>query len=348
MYILAVESSCDDTSASVIKVIDKKIDKLKVLSNVIAPQPIHKQFGGVVPEIAARKHAVNVIPTIESALKKANLALGDVDVFAVTIGPGLVTSLISGIETVKTLAYTYNKPIIGVNHIEGHIYANFIDPKEEIVFPSVILTVSGGHTTLVLMKKHGKYEIIGNTRDDAAGEAYDKGAKMLGLSYPGGPEISKYAEKFENNPNVSEKDVKINLPRPMLGSGDYDFSFSGLKTALLYSLRKDKNWKNRVPEYAFEYQQAINDVLVKKTIKAAKEYKVKGIMLSGGVSANSALREQFRVKISKEFDKISFNVPELQFTTDNAGMIATTAYYKIKKRKFTNWKKLKLNVKIKL
>ena len=257
MYILGVETSCDESAASIIKA-DPKTGRLQVLSNIISSQiEIHKKYGGVVPEIAAREHVLNILPVINEALEKAKIQPNKIDVLGITKGPGLITSLITGMETIRSLAYAWKKPVIEINHIEGHIYANFIDSSQFINFPALILTVSGGHTTLVLMAKSGKIKIIGETRDDAAGEAYDKAAKMLNLGYPGGPIISQYADQCKKG--------SIGLPRPMLNSPDFDFSFSGLKTALLYQLQKDKNWRKKIPEYCFEYQQAIIDILVHKS-----------------------------------------------------------------------------------
>ncbi len=339
MKILGIETSCDETAAAIL---EGKNNKLKVLSNVISSQiNIHKQWGGVVPEVAAREHVLHILPVIDKAFSKAKIKKDDLKAIAIANGPGLITSLIVGIETAKTLSYAWQKPIIGINHIEGHIYANFIGndsilEKSKNIFPSLILTVSGGHNMLILMKDYNKYKIIGETRDDAAGEALDKAAQLLGLGYPGGPIISKMAKKFK------EKST-INLPRPMINSKNFDFSFSGLKTALLYEIQKDKNYQNRIPEYCYEFQQAIIDVLIHKTIKAGKKYKVKSIMLAGGVSANLKLREQMASAIANNLPKIIFNIPNLKYTTDNAAMIASAGYWKAKDKKFTDWQKIKIN-----
>lgn len=343
MRILGIETSCDETAASII---DGDAKKITVLSNVISSQiEIHKKYGGVVPEVAAREHVLNILPVVNEALVKAGIKRNEapkkIDAIAVTIGPGLITSLIVGVETAKTLAYVWRLPIIPINHIEGHIYANFIDDYKNIKLPAIILTVSGGHTMLVLMKKHGKLETIGETRDDAAGEAFDKAAKLMDIGYPGGPIISAMAEKFDG-------ENKISLPRPMLTAAGFDFSFSGLKTALLYQLKKDKNWRNRIPEYSQDFQQAIIDVLVSKTIKAAKKYNVKTVMLAGGVAANKELRRQLQNTVEQKLEAVDFKMPELQYTTDNAAMIAAAGFFKAKDKKTLNWTKLKVDCNLKL
>ena len=393
MIILGIETSCDETAAAVVRVENEKIE---VLSNIVSSQiNLHKKYGGVVPEVAAREHVLNILPVVNEALKKAGIkrenlfltkphpnpllikergykkeeAGKKIDLIAVTTGPGLITSLLVGTETAKTLSYVWKIPAIGINHIEGHIYANFIAPLTRrdsgVQFPIIILTVSGGHTMLILMKGHGQYEILGETRDDAAGEAFDKAAKILGIGYPGGPIISKYAGKFiksKINPPVGgQKSKKIppspfikgGLPRPMIDSPNYDFSFSGLKTALLYQVQKDKKWRGKIPEYCHEFQQAVIDVLIKKTIKAAKKLGVKTIMLSGGVAANIELRKQFKIPVKKELADTIFFVPELKYTTDNAAMIAAAGYFrainnpKILKDK-NSWQKLKVDCNLEL
>jgi N6-L-threonylcarbamoyladenine synthase len=372
MIILGIETSCDETAAAVIC---GSKDKVEVLSNIVSSQiEIHKKYGGVVPEMAAREHVLNILPVINEALEKAgitrNNAAKKIDAIAVTVGPGLITSLIVGVETAKTLAYVWNIPIVAVNHIEGHIYANFVGTKtnnqdtitKRNIFPSLILTVSGGHTMLVLMKGHGKFEIIGDTRDDAAGEAFDKAAKMMEIGYPGGPAIAAKAaelqKKIPQPPCLAGRQALslqfggqargLTLPRPMINSGNFEFSFSGLKTALLYELKKDKNWKKRKPEYSSEFQQAVVDVLISKTIKAAKKFGVKNIMLAGGVAANLELRKQMDEKIKNLIPVSIFNIPDLQYTTDNAVMVATAGYYKALRKKFTPWQKLKADCNLKL
>lgn len=339
MIILGIESSCDETAASIVE-INQKTGKSKTLSNVISSQiAIHQKYGGVIPEVAAREHVFNVLPVVHEALETAKITPKKIDAIAVTKGPGLITSLITGTETAKTLAYVWNKPLIGVNHIAGHIYSDFLEVEQKISFPLVVLTVSGGHTNLVLMKSHNNFKIIGETRDDAAGEAYDKGAKMLELGYPGGPIVSKYAKEFAETGQKSN----ITLPRPMIGNG-LDFSFSGLKTALLYQIQKDKNWKKRIPEYCFAYQEAIIDILSRKAIAAAKKYQAKTIMLSGGVSANAELRTYLAQKVAKELSEINLIIPKLSYTTDNAAMIALAGYYALQDGAKTSWQKLKVDV----
>ncbi|OGZ40276.1 MAG: tRNA (adenosine(37)-N6)-threonylcarbamoyltransferase complex transferase subunit TsaD [Candidatus Portnoybacteria bacterium RIFCSPLOWO2_02_FULL_40_15] len=345
MIILGIETSCDDTCAAVVKR-DKKGHK--ILSNVVSSQvKVHAPFGGIVPNLAAREHLKNIRPCLEKALKDADVKPKHIDLIAVTIGPGLIPSLLVGTNFAKALAYAWKKPIIGINHIEGHIYANWLKPVGENyklqipnsknLFPALCLVVSGGHTQLILMKGHRKYKLLGETRDDAAGEAFDKTAKLLGLGYPGGPIISKLAQKG----NI----YVFDLPRPMLNSKNYDFSFSGLKTAVLYLIKnlkkKNQNIKSLIPAIAAEFQQAAIDVLINKTIKAAKEYKVKTIMLSGGVAANQELRKQMTKAVKKEIPNSKFYVPDSNLCTDNAAMIAAAAYYHKKiSGKTKTWSKI--------
>jgi len=339
LTILAVETSCDETAASIVKS-NPQNGKILVLSNIISSQiEIHKKYGGVVPEVAAREHVLNILPVINEALIKAKITPQKIDLLAITKGPGLITSLITGLETVRALSLAWQKPVLEINHIEGHIYSNFINPSSPIRFPAIILTVSGGHTNLVLMDKSNKIKIIGETLDDAAGEAYDKGAKMLGLDYPGGPLLAKEAEKFKQSGKFSS----LIFPRPMINSNNLDFSFSGLKTALLYQIQKDAGWKKRIPEYCFAYQQAIIDVLITKALKAANKFQAKTIMLSGGVSANQELRSQFQEKIKSSKIKANFITPYKDYTTDNAAMIAAAATFKINSRKITQFSKLRVD-----
>lgn len=359
MYILGIETSCDETAASVIKA-DPKTGRILVLSNIISSQiEIHQKYGGVVPEVAAREHVLNILPVIDEALLKAKVKPARLDLLAITKGPGLITSLISGLETVRALSFAWNKPVIEINHIEGHIYSNFINPESKINYPALILTVSGGHTNLVLMDKDKRLKIIGETLDDAAGEAYDKGAKMMGLGYPGGPKVAALADEYVKSQKIIKQSKAksatkspvessvitsaISLPRPMLTSPNFNFSFSGLKTALLYQLQKDKNWSKRIPEYCFAYQEAIIDILTIKTIKAAKKFSAQTIMLSGGVSANQVLRDHLKETIAKELPKVNFLVPAKIYTTDNATMIAAAAVFKIKHRASLNYQKLRVD-----
>ena len=326
MKILGIETSCDETS---IAVLETKNNKIKVLSNIVSSQvKIHAPYGGVVPSLAAREHEKNLKPVFEKSLKEAKVKISEIDLIAVTIGPGLEIALWKGINFAKSLAQSSKKPVITVNHLEGHIYSNWLtpiaNPKSKIlnpkkIFPALNLIVSGGHTQLVLMTAHGKFKIIGETQDDAAGEAFDKVARMMNLGYPGGPIVSKLAEK--GNPK------KFTLPRPMLNQKNYNFSFSGLKTAVLYLLKDlgEINEKTKT-DICASFQQAVIDVLVKKTIKAAKEYKTKSILLSGGVSANKLLRNTLKKETKKL--KILYSQPDLEYTGDNAAMIALVGYYK--------------------
>ncbi|MFC1540697.1 tRNA (adenosine(37)-N6)-threonylcarbamoyltransferase complex transferase subunit TsaD [Candidatus Margulisiibacteriota bacterium] len=310
MNILAIETSCDETSAAVVK------DGQKILSNIIATQvEFHKKYGGIVPEVASRKHVEVINPIIAEALGKAKVKLKDLDAVAVTYGPGLVGSLLVGICAAKAIAYSLDIPLIGVNHLEGHIYANFLVDKPK--FPFICLIVSGGHTMIVLVKDHGKYEVLGRTRDDAAGEAFDKVARFLKLGYPGGPIIDKLAK---------EGDAKaINFTRPMLNEG-FDFSFSGIKTAVVNHVNKmTGDSRLATGDIAASFQQAVVDVLVAKTIRAAKKHKCKSITLAGGVAANSLLRQDLAEKGRGQ--GLGVEVPPITLCTDNAAMIGCAAYY---------------------
>ena len=345
MIILSIDTSCDDTCIAVLKIEKKKI---KVLSNIVSSQiEIHKEYGGVFPSLAKREHEKNLVPVLKQALKNARRKekFKKPDLIAVTIGPGLEPCLWVGLNFAKSLSLVWNIPLIPVNHIEGHILANFINhiPK----FPMLALIVSGGHTQLILMKKLGSYKIIGETRDDAAGECFDKTARILGLPYPGGPNIAHWAKQF----STSNLKNPVKLPRPMMFTKDYDFSFSGLKTAVLYEYKKrdkkTRSSKKYIAEVAKEIQQSIIDVLIKKTFKAAKDYKVKTIILGGGVSANQELRKQFKKKIAKELPKCFFSVPELKTCTDNAAMIGIAGYFN-KKNASKNPQKIKVNSNLRI
>jgi len=309
-----LESSCDETSAAVVK------NGRDVLSNIISSQiKDHKKFGGVVPEVASRKHIENISHVIDTALDEAGLSFDDLNGIAVTYGPGLVGALLIGLTTAKALAYAKKLPLIGVNHIEGHIYANFIQHKE-LEPPFVCLVASGGHSHIVHMVDYGKYELMGITRDDAAGEAFDKIARALGLGYPGGPLVDKVAK--EGNTSA------IDFPRAYLEEGSYDFSFSGLKSAVLNYLNSlnMKGIKPNIPDVAASFQQAVVDVLSDKLIAAAEEKKSPYAVLAGGVAANSRLREELRNKGAKKGIKVLFPDPIL--CTDNAAMIGSVGYYK--------------------
>ncbi|MGI5840096.1 MAG: tRNA (adenosine(37)-N6)-threonylcarbamoyltransferase complex transferase subunit TsaD [bacterium] len=315
--VLGIETSCDETSAAVVR------DGREVLSNVIASQiDVHRKYGGVVPEIASRKHLELVLPVIQEALEKAGVELDDLTAVAVTRGPGLVGALLVGVAAAKSIAYARRLPLIGVNHIEGHIYANFLSLSEP-EFPYLCLIVSGGHSDLVLIRGHGDYEPLGRTRDDAAGEAFDKVARVMGLGYPGGPLIDSLAKT--GNPQA------IELPRAKLDNGPYDFSFSGLKTAVINYLHRAKQKREPVAaaDLAASFQQAIVDVLVDKTIAAARQYGAVRIMLAGGVAANSALRNTLRAAAAADGRELS--VPPPVLCTDNAAMIAGAGYYRLRR-----------------
>jgi len=337
MRILGIETSCDETSAAVAESDGRSFE---VRSNVVSSQiKIHAKYGGVVPEVAARKHVEAILPVVEKALGPGGAE--KIDAVAVASGPGLITSLLVGNEVAKILSWFWKKPLARINHIEAHIYANWFLNKK-INFPALCLVVSGGHTELILMRGHGKHEVIGETRDDAAGECFDKTAKILGLGYPGGPAIAAVAARFK----IEDLRFKIELPRPMIDTKDFDFSFSGLKTAVLYAARDLSNkykMEEIVPAMAYEVQEAIVDVLIYKTIKAAKKYNVKTVMLAGGVSANERLRERFSGVMEKELPGVDWNVPPFEYCTDNAAMVAAAGYFHAIKKDFTPWQKLKVD-----
>lgn len=317
MTILGIETSCDETSAAVL---EGTGSSLTLKSNIVASSlAMHIPTGGIIPENAAREQLKYILPVINEALEKAEMKLQDIDAIAVTYGPGLIGSLLVGVETAKTIAYTLNKPLIPVNHMIGHIYANFIDVNT-IEFPLLALVVSGGHTDLLLMKKHGHFQLLGGTRDDAAGEALDKIGRLIGVAYPAGPVIEKLAK--EGDPK------RFRFPRPLVGSPDYDFSFSGLKTAVLREVKQletiDEQAKKDISRGTLD---AIIDILIKKTLKAAAEHNVKSIILSGGVAANQTLRDGFTKEIEKRRMDLSFYVPPRSLCTDNAAMIAAAAYF---------------------
>ena len=309
---LAIESSCDETACAIL------INGREVLSNIISTQiELHKKFGGVVPEVASRKHIENIPMVVQEALEEANITFDDVDHIAVTYGPGMVGAVLVGLSYAKALAYTLDIPLVGVNHIEGHVSANYIEDKN-LKPPFITLIVSGGHTHLVEVKVYGKYEILGKTRDDASGEAFDKIARAMGLGYPGGPIIDRLAKQGNKN--------AIDFPRACMDEG-YDFSFSGLKSAVLNYLnaKKMKNEEIVVEDVAASFQEAVVEVLSTKAIKAAKEKGYDTIALAGGVAANSALREKLTTMCSKE--NISVKYPSLILCTDNAAMIGCAGYY---------------------
>ncbi|MCK4554363.1 tRNA (adenosine(37)-N6)-threonylcarbamoyltransferase complex transferase subunit TsaD [Candidatus Parcubacteria bacterium] len=433
MIIVAIETSCDETAVAIVKF---SRNRAEVLSNIISSQvKAHSKYGGVVPSLASRMHLKNMVPVLKRAFKQAekhktgrgkrgiHFDKNKIDYVAVTNGPGLIPALMIGVNTAKSLSYALNKPLVGIHHIEGHIYANWLkknlesgiwnleNKKQKVKneklkmqkledskfqnydlwkpeFPILCLTVSGGHTQLILMKKDLNYKIIGETMDDAAGEAFDKIAKLLNLGYPGGPLVEKMAKKGDRN--------KFKFTRPMINSKDYNFSFSGLKTAVLYEVRSRQTFshldsclpdRQALPEgervnskfsarggpalgwqilrprrtslglanskfksdIAASFQQAVIDVLVFKTIKAAKQYKAKNIILGGGVSANRELQKQFKKAINKELPNTEYQILNTNLSTDNAFMIAIAAYYRIKNDKgIGNWKNIKADANLKI
>ncbi len=314
MKILAIESSCDETAAAVVE------DGVKTLSTVVSSSTtMHAKYGGIVPEVAAREQLKCIIPTIEEALKVASLDLSSIDALAIAVGPGLIGSLLVGVETVKTMALTSGKPVIPVNHVLAHMYANFID-NPTITFPAISLVVSGGHTELFLMESEKKLTWLGGTLDDAAGEAFDKTARLLGFENRGGVAIQESARKSE---------AVAKLPRPLMYDKTLHFSFSGLKTAILREWQKQKSPDETfIAGLAYEVQESITDVLVSKTIHAATAYHAKSILISGGVAANLRLREKFQSTIHALPSPISFHVPPVTLCTDNAVYIASYAYFR--------------------
>lgn len=312
MNIFAIESSCDETAAALVQ------DGVHEISSFLATsRELHEATGGVVPEVAARKQVEFILPVIEQTLEKAKMTKDAIDAIAVTVGPGLIGSLLVGVEAAKTLSLFWQKPLIPVNHLVGHIYANFVDAPKAPEFPALVLIVSGGHTDLVLMRGHGDLEYIGGTIDDAAGEAFDKTARLLGISkYLGGVKLSQLAATCETNLLAGQ------LPRPKIHDDDFDFSFSGLKTAVrrLYETQKPP-----VEQVALEFETAVVDVLVTKTMRAAEKLKVKTIMLGGGVSANSRLRRELEAEAS--IRSLELHVPPLRLCGDNAIYIASAAYF---------------------
>jgi len=352
MKILGIESSCDDTSVALMDCSKRGCFAVKELT--ASQIEVHKKYGGVVPEIAGRLHAEKIVPLIEEVLSGSKP-----DSIAVTSGPGLITGLIVGVEAARTLSYTWGTPLVGVNHIEGHIHAVEISTTNKIKYPALALVVSGGHTELIYIKKENKYKKIGATVDDAAGECFDKVAKLLDLSYPGGPEISKMA--------ITGKTDVIKFPRPMLEQKNFNFSFSGLKTSALYWLQKNtviarnvatkqsdghgissssrlsvtpRNDKITTADFCASLEQAIVDVLIGKTIRAAKKYQPKTIILAGGVAANKKLRTDLAEKIKAEFPNTKFVLPDTKYCMDNAAMIAVAGYNQLLDKNLTSWKKI--------
>ena len=325
LYILGIESSCDETSVSIVK--NGREDIATVISSQI---DIHKEYGGVVPEIASREHVKNITIVLEECLTKANMTMEDIDAIAVTYGPGLIGSLLIGLEAAKTLAYIYNKPLIPVHHIAGHIYANSLE--KEMEFPLISLVVSGGHTELILMEDHYKFKKLGGTLDDAIGECYDKVARVMNLQYPGGPKVDKLAR--EGKPTY-------NLPIP-LNDDSYNFSFSGLKSAVINLNHKmeQKNQKINREDLAASFQKVAVASIVNKTKKALINYNVKNLIIAGGVAASQGLREEID-KLTEELN-LNTTIPNLKYCTDNAAMIAAAGYYAYKDRRIAD---LNLNSK---
>ena len=323
VLILAIESSCDETAAAVVK------NGREVLSNVISSQiDLHTLYGGVVPEIASRKHIEKINQVIEEALSQAGVTLEEITAIGVTYGPGLVGALLVGVAEAKAIAYAAGKPLVGVHHIEGHVSANFIE-HPDLEPPFVCLIVSGGHTHLVIVKDYGEFEIIGRTRDDAAGEAFDKVARAVGLGYPGGPKVDKTAK--EGNKHAVE------FPRAKVEGAPYDFSFSGLKSAVLNYINHAKmtGQEIHVPDLVASFQNAVVDALVSRTVAAAKEYGYDKVAIAGGVASNSALRAEMKKACRKAH--LSFYHPSPIFCTDNAAMIGVAAYYEYQKGARAGW-----------
>jgi N6-L-threonylcarbamoyladenine synthase len=411
-YILAIETSCDETAVSIVK--DGK-NGLEILSNQISSQvKLHAKWGGVVPNLAAREHVKNIPHIFKNALGEAKISMSQIDAIAITNGPGLIPALLVGTGVAKTISYLWNKPLLGIHHIEGHIYANFIGENDKfkmtnskqiqnskskniqkkypskignwkleienstsILFPALVLVVSGGHTQLVLMEDHLRYKIIGQTLDDAAGEAFDKVARILNIGYPGGPAVALRARNFQfpisnfqknSNDKISNvgkntrykiQDTKYNirLPRPMISKKNLDFSFSGIKTAVLYETKKRPELlkdETYISELCHEFQQAVIDVFIHKTLKAAELYKPKTIMLAGGVSANKELREQLGIAIDNSLPNVIYKIPDINLTGDNAAMIGAAAIFRWKKmtdsqkkKSLEGWKNIQPNANLK-
>lgn len=309
MTILAFETSCDETSASIIE------NGVKISSLVTATSSqIHQKYGGIIPDKAARAQLESIIPVIHEALAESRQKPETIDALAVTIGPGLIGSLLIGVESAKALAFAWQKPLIPVNHLIGHIYANWIDTPKPPEFPALVLLVSGGHSELILMESHGKFRLLGATRDDAAGECFDKCGRLIGLPYPYGIFIQDKAKEFDSTNHTPF------LPRPMQNQDNFDFSFSGLKTAVLNNLNNYSAEK-----LAYELQEAITDCLIEKTLKAIDRFHPRSVLLAGGVAANKRLREKITILLSST--KISLFIPEIRLCTDNAAIIGSAAYF---------------------
>jgi N6-L-threonylcarbamoyladenine synthase len=343
MNVLGIETSCDETAVAVIETSER--GGLRTLSNVISSQvALHAQFGGVVPALAAREHAANIGHVLASALAEAKVDLRDVDLISVTRGPGLGPALLVGLMFARTLAWRHSIPLVGVNHMDGHIHSNWLDREtDDAVFPALNLVVSGGHTELVLMHGHGAYEILGATRDDAVGEAFDKVARILELGYPGGPTVAKLAA--QGNP------AAFPLPRPMISSMDLDFSYSGLKTAVLYLVRDltaagGPLSESQRADIAASFQEAAIDVLIRKTESAARQTNARMLFLSGGVSANILLRE--RLTALGAALGIPVRIPLMTYTTDNAAMIAAAGFFSYQRAAADSWETVSMDANLQL
>lgn len=340
MYILGIETSCDDTCAALLK-------DSQILSNVISSQiDLHKQWGGVVPDIAKRAHQERIMPVIETALKRAKLTIEDIDLIAVTKGPGLAIALAVGVNTARDLAIKYSKKIVAVNHIEGHMMANFLTnsqgkPNRPFIFPALTLTVSGGHTKIILINKIGDYQVVGETLDDAAGEALDKSAKLLGLGYPGGPVIERLAQSGDSS--------FLKLPSPLRDKSILDYSFSGLKTAFYYQI---KDWPKakinaNLADLAASFQSAVFDTLLRKYALAIEKYHPACLLVSGGVAANLALRKNIR-KLAKKYQLPLYMPFKKELNTDNAAMIALAGFYQSQRGEYSNPQNLDVNPRAEL
>ena len=319
IYILAIESSCDETSIAIVK------NGVEVITNIVSSQiNVHELFGGVVPEIASRMHIENITIVLDQALKTSGMSMDDIDAIAVTYGPGLIGSLLVGLQAAKTLSFIYNKPLVPVHHIAGHIYANNIG--KAMNFPLISLVVSGGHTELVLMKENYSFEYIGGTLDDAVGECYDKVARVIGLAYPGGPKLAALAHTGIDS---------YNLPLP-LDDDSYNFSFSGLKSSVINLKHNEEQRGNKINDanLAASFQNRVIKILTKKTMKALKKYNVDNLIIAGGVSANKGLRDEFK-KLCDE-NNINLSIPDLKYCTDNAAMIGAAGYYAYKLSRIAN------------
>lgn len=341
MFILGIETSCDETAVAVLQ-FDKT--QARLLSNNVSSQvKLHKKWGGVVPELAARRHVEVIMPLVQKSLDDAGLTFKKIEALAVTRGPGLITALQVGVETAKTLAMVNNKALVGVNHIAGHLVSPFLNNWSEVKpknFPCVALVVSGGHTEIYLINKLGEQKLLGRTLDDAAGEAFDKVAKMLKLPYPGGPQVSRLAAIGNSK--------KFSFPSPMLNSKNFDFSFAGLKTAVLYTLNKIKKIDNKTKaDICASFQLAAVRVLVHKTLAAADKFDAKTILLSGGVSANKSLRQELTNSVNSKLPNTKVLMSPLEFTGDNAAMIALAGAIQINKHGLNpyrnSWKKINAN-----